>query len=202
MLPPIMPERPFDAAYYAQFYGDPATRVASAESTGRLARFICAYLAYLEVEIETVLDFGCGLGWWRAPVLEAHPQASYTGVEFSAHLCEVHGWTPGSVVDYDHGERADLVVCQGVLQYLDDQQTRAAILNLARHTGRALYLEALTKGDWRDVCDRERTDGEVYLRTATWYRRALSRHFRSCGGGLFVPHRSPVALFELERGWI
>lgn len=200
MLPP-MADHPFDADYYARYYDDPNTRVASAESTGRLARFVCAYLAYLEVEVESVLEFGCGLGWWREPLREAYPAASYVGVELSEHLCEVHGWTRGSVVDYEHHEPVDLVVCQGVLQYLDDKQARAAIANLAHHAGSALYLEALTRGDWREVCDRERTDGEVHLRTLSWYRRALSPHFRSCGGGLFVSRASSVALFELEQGW-
>lgn len=196
-----MPEQPFDAAYYARYYGDPDTRVGSAASTARLARFVCAYLAYLEVEVNSILEFGCGLGWWREPLREAYPKASYCGVEFSAHLCETHGWTQGSVVDYEHEQPVDLVICQGVLQYLDKADARRAIENLARHACRALYLEALTTGDWREVCDRERSDGAVHRRPASWYRRALTPHFRSCGGGLFIPRNAPVALFELEQGW-
>jgi len=195
-----MAER-FDAAYYQRYYDDPSTRVASATQTARLARFIASYLIHLGVEVETALDLGCGLGWWRAPLEDMFDGIEYHGVELSAHLCETHGWAQGSVVDYDHGRPVDLVICQGVLQYLDDREARAAIANLARQTKSALYLEALTRGDWREVCDRSRTDGGVHLRSFDWYRRALRPHFRACGGGLFLLHDTPIALFELEQAW-
>lgn len=190
----------FDACFYERFYADPDTRVSSEESVGRLVRFVCAYLDYLQVEVREVLDFGCGIGLWREPLQQAFPQLRYHGVEFSDYLCGVHGWTQGSAVDYDHGQPADLVVCQSVLQYLPANQARAAIRNLARHTGQALYLEAVTKADWANSCDQSRTDGDVYLRTGQWYRRALAPHFVSCGGGLFLPKDSPVVLYELEQG--
>src|SRR5690242_4341122 len=71
----------FDAAYYRRFYKDPRRRVGSPESTARLAAFVAAYLAHLEVPIASVLDLGCGLGWWREPALRAFPGARWTGVE-------------------------------------------------------------------------------------------------------------------------
>lgn len=195
-----MAER-FDADYYRRFYEDPSTRVAKPESTARLARFIGAYLQHLEVRVASALDFGCGLGWWRAPLEAMFEGLDYVGVEFSEHLCERYGWQQGSIVDYDHGVSVDLVICQGVLQYLDDREAKAAIANLARHTKTALYLEALTEGDWREVCDRNRTDGSVHLRSIEWYRRQLRPHFRSAGGGLFLSNNSTVALYELEQAW-
>ncbi|WP_181197327.1 class I SAM-dependent methyltransferase [Enhygromyxa salina] len=195
-----MADARFDSSYYERYYADPDTRVGSEASTARLVRFVCSYLDYLGVELREVLDFGCGVGLWRAPLRHCVPGLTYHGVEFSAHLCERHGWVRGSVVDHDHGRAVDLVVCQGVLQYLPDAQARRAIRNLARHAGQALYLEALTKGDWLHNCDQSVTDGDVYLRTAAWYRDALAPHFDSCGGGLFLPKDSPVVLFELEQG--
>jgi hypothetical protein len=104
------------------------------------------------------------------------------------------------VVDYDHGRSVDLVICQGVLQYLDDPAAAAAIDNLARHCHGALYLEALTRADWEKNCDRSVTDGAVFLRPGAFYRRRLRPHFASCGGGLFVRRDAGVSLFELERG--
>jgi SAM-dependent methyltransferase len=185
----------FDAAYYDRYYGQLklAARVES------LVRFVCAYLDHLGITVEQVLDFGCGQGFWRAPLLRAHPHARYTGIELSEHACETYGWVRGSVVDHVHEHQADLVICQGVLQYLPDAQARRAIRNLAHHTRGALYLEALTQGDWDHNCDQTATDGNVHLRPVEWYREQLRRHFHSCGGGVFVPRDSDVVIFELER---
>jgi SAM-dependent methyltransferase len=194
-----MVERRFDEAYYQRHYGAPATRVASSTSIEPLVRFVCAYLDYLQIEVREVLDFGCGVGLWRQPLERAWPGVRYVGVEASEHACERYGWARGSVVDYEHGRAVDLVICQGVLQYLPAREAERAIRNLARHTGAALYLEALTQADWDQVCDQSRTDGDVYLRSGEWYRRALDQRFISCGGGLFLPKQTTVPLFELER---
>ena len=121
------------------------------------------------------------------------------GVEKSAYACRKHGWERGSAVDYRAGEGFDLVICQDVLQYLDDGEAAAALGNLARLAGSALYLQALTRGDWEHVCDRERTDGGVHLRDVAWYRSRLRRRFRDCGGGLFLARSTPAVLFDLEH---
>ena len=193
----------FDAAYYRRFYGDPTSRVADRATVRSLATFVAGYLRYLQVPVRTVLDVGCGVGHWRSAVNTLWPAARYHGVELSAHLCTEHGWVRGSVVDFDPAKtlgRAtfDLVICQGVLQYLDDRAAPKALGNLARWTDGALYLEALTQRDWRHNCDRTRTDGAVHLRSGDWYRRRLQRHFVAGGGGVFVSKRAGVTLYELE----
>ncbi|MFN9706525.1 MAG: class I SAM-dependent methyltransferase, partial [Planctomycetota bacterium] len=88
--------------------------------------------------------------------------------------------------------------CQGVLQYLDDRQATAALRNLARWSDGLLFLEALTALDWRERCDRERTDGDVRLREGAWYRRRLDRGFTALGGGVFAARRAGFPFFELE----
>ena len=190
----------FDASYFARHYEDPETRVTDAEGTFRLARFVTSYLAHLDVEVRTVLDFGCGVGLWRDALASLLPEARYTGVELSAHACRAYGWDAGSVVDFLADDPADLVVCQGVLQYLGDDDADAAISNLARNTGAALYLEALTQRDWDENCSQAITDGAVHLRDERWYRDRLSPHYITCGGGLFVHRDAGVVLFDLERG--
>lgn len=194
-----MIETEFGPEYYRRYYQNPATRVASEADIARLARFVIAYLDVLEIPLETVLDLGCGMGWWREPLAERYPGLVYEGVEVSEHLCDELGWTPGSVVDFKPDEPADLVICQGVLQYLDHRDARQAIDNLGRCTGQVLFLEVLTQGDWKRVADQERTDGDVFLRTVGWYRRSLSRHFTNLGGGVFIKRAFADQSFELER---
>jgi SAM-dependent methyltransferase len=203
---PAVPPAPavrFDRAYYERFYLDPASRVSDAAAVARLVDLVAAWARYLELPLRHVLDLGCGLGHWRDAVRARWPQARHHGVEVSEHLCARHGWTRGSVVDFDPApvlgrERFDLVVCQGVLQYLTDREAAAALANLARCTEGLLYLEVLTRRDWQRNCDRTRTDGKVHLRDGAWYRRRLGRHFVACGGGVFVARRAGVTLFELE----
>jgi SAM-dependent methyltransferase len=202
---PRTPARPksFGRAYYNRYYGNAATRVSDLAEIRRLAAFVAAYLRYLDVPVRSILDVGCGVGHWRTAAQKQWPRARYHGVEHSEHLCGRFGWTHGSIVDFDPRRRLgratfDLVVCQGVMQYLDDEAAAQALANLARWTDGALYLEALTETDWRENCDRERTDGDVFLRPGSFYRRHLTTHFQDCGGGVFVSRRAGITLFELE----
>lgn len=188
----------FDQNYYDRFYRDPQTRVASQEATDRLADFVCAYLTHIDLHVDRVLDLGCGLGFWQNAIGRHFPVAEYTGVEISRYLCEEMGWLHGSVVDFRSRKKFDLVVCQGVLQYLTDSECRDALENLGRLCRGALYLEALTTQDWEVNCDQSVTDGAVHLRTGAWYRKRLAPHFRNAGGGVFLSHRADASLFELE----
>jgi SAM-dependent methyltransferase len=189
----------FDERYYRRYYIDRRTRVATPAQTARLARFVLGYLAHLELPVRRVLDVGCGLGFWRRALERERPRARYVGVEHSSYLCERYGWEQGSVVDFRARTPFDLVVCQGVLQYVSDRDAARAIDNLAELSRGALYLEALTSEDVEHVCDRSRSDIDVYRRPASWYRKRLSRAFIDAGGGVFVKHDAPVALYALER---
>jgi trans-aconitate methyltransferase len=188
----------FDASYYRRYYQDPGTRVGDQETWRPLSDFLFAYLRYLEVPVERVLDVGCGLGLWRDEVLRHHPSARYVGVEKSAHACRKYGWKRGSVTSFRSKEDFDLVICHEVMQYLNDAEAEEAIENLSILARPALYLKVLTLKDWRQNCDQEKTDGSVYLRTAAWYRKRLKRHFLACGGGLFLARNAAAVLYELE----
>ncbi len=188
----------FDEAYYQRHYFDPATRVSDPQTVARLGRFVGSYLEYLDVEVERVLDFGCGVGHWKGVLEALFGNIDYEGVEISEFLCERFGWRHGSVVDCET-EPADLVVCQGVLQYLDDDEAEQAIANLAAHTAQALYLEALTDNDWAQAVDQSVTDGDVHLRSGAWYKERLAPYFQSCGGGIFVARDAGIVLYDLER---
>lgn len=190
--------RRFDAAYYRRYYEQHSTRVADDKSVERLAAFVVSYLRYLKLPVRSVLDLGCGMGHWRTALGKLLPRARYRGVEWSEYQCERMGFERGSVVDYAPQRTFDLVVCQGVLQYLDDRDAARAMQNLARLTHGALYLEALTRRDWKQNVDTAVTDGDVHLRTGAWYMQRLRRTFVPLGGGLFVRRDAGVSLFELE----
>ncbi len=188
----------FDEAYYRRFYENPRTRVYSPADVETLCAFVCAYCRHIGIRIRRVLDLGCGLGYWRDALAEAAPAARYTGVEVSDYLCETHGWQRGSVVDFRGNGAYDLVICQGVLQYLPNAEAARALDNLARLCRAVLYLEALTREDWDDRVDQERTDGDVHLRGVAWYRRRLAESFLDAGGGVFVRRDAGVVLYALE----
>ncbi len=187
----------FDEDYYRRFYGD--IRVSDVKELAELGDFVCAYLRYLGQPVRRVLDIGCGLGFWYEALARHYPKARYTGVEISDYLCGQYGWTRGSVVDFKARAGFDLVICTDVLQYLPNADASAAIDNLAKLCRSAMYFNLLTREDWEENCDRERTNGDVYLRSSDWYRRRLRRYFVQVGGGLFVSKGSPTVLWELEK---
>ena len=200
--PPDSPTavRRFDSAYYRRFYLTPATRAMSRGETEQRGRLIAVAMQQLDLPVNRILDVGCGLGWFRKPLLKAWPQARYVGVEFSDYLCQKHGWTHGSVVDYRSRVPFDLVICSDVLQYLDQVLASRAIANLARLSRAALYLHVPTLADFRERMDPSGTDIEVKLRSGAWYRRELRKHFVHAGFGLYIKNDVPVAQWELEGG--
>jgi SAM-dependent methyltransferase len=189
----------FDRAYYDRFYGKGRPRRKDREAAQRLGDYVFACLRYLGQPVRSVLDLGCGLGLWRDAVTRHCPAARYRGVEISPYLCDKYGWERGSVVDFDAGKRADLVICQDTLQYLPSADAGAAIKNLARLCKGALYFSALTEEDWAENCDRGKTDSNVHKRPASWYRSRLQRRFFNLGGGMFLRRDSEIVVWELEK---
>jgi 2-polyprenyl-3-methyl-5-hydroxy-6-metoxy-1,4-benzoquinol methylase len=189
----------FDKDYYKRYYRNPRTRVAAVEDTCKLAQLVVAFADHHRLPLETSLDMGCGVGNWREALGGLRPKVKYHGVEFSAYLCSEFGWEQGSVATYRSEKTYDLVICQGVLQYLDDAGAEKGLRNLARLSHGLLFLEALTREDWRSHVDRQRTDGAVHLRPAVWYRERLLKSFIPLGGGVFVRKGAPAVLFSLEE---
>jgi hypothetical protein len=188
----------FGPAYFKKFYLNTATRVVTPREMRVRARLIGAILAQAGIPVSSVMDAGCGIGLLRKPLQEVLPRARYVGLEASRYLCERYGWVFGSVVDYAPAKPCDLAICYDVLQYLGDRDAARAIANLARLTRRALYISALTQEDWRDNCDRTRTDRDVHLRSGDWYRRRLKRSFRYLGYGVWLRKDVTAILWDME----
>ena len=194
------PKDTFDAAYYQRFYFDKKTRVVDPEHVKRLGAFVCSYLQYLRVPMRRVVDVGCGIGLWREVIQRHYPHAQFQGVEYSDYLCERFGWERGSVVDYQARAPFDLVICQGVLPYLNPADLKRALNNLGRLSCGALYVEAVAREDWEnDTVDETLTDPRLHQHPAALYRRGLAEHFTELGGGLWLSRQAEVPLFALEH---
>jgi SAM-dependent methyltransferase len=187
----------FDREYYRRFYLDPRTAVISRAEMRERAGLIAAYARHIGLPVRSILDAGCGIGLLRAPLRRAFPRASWTGLEYSEYLCQRYGWTQGSLATF-RAEPFDLVVCYDVLQYLDDRTAARAISSLGRLTRGLLYISALTTRDWRENCDRTRTDREVHLREGQWYGQRLRRWFRPSGVGFWIRRGAPLTAWEME----
>ena len=195
----MRPKKAFDSAYFRKYYFDAATRVTSAAAMRRRARLIDAVLRHADIPVRRIIDLGCGIGLLRKSFAEVLPRARYIGVEASDYLCARYGWIKASAVDYAPRVPADLVVCYDVLQYLDHRSATRAIANFANLSSGALYVSALTREDWRENCDRTRTDRSVHLRSGDWYRRRLRRNFRYLGFGVWIRKSVTAMLWDMER---
>ena len=194
------PASTFDEAYYQRFYFDKKTSVVDPAHVERLCAFVAAYLEYLRVPVQRVLDIGCGIGLWQGLIARHFPESRYHGVEISDYLCQRYGWERGSVVDYVAPEPFDLVICQGVLPYLSPSDLRRALANLGRLCRGALYVEAVSREDYeRDVIDEDLTDARQFRHRVALYRRGLREHLLELGGGLWLSRQAEVPLFALEH---
>lgn len=189
---------PFDQAYYRRFYYDPRTAVTSRTEMRARARLIGAFTAHIGLPVRRILDAGCGTGLLRAPLLRALPKAAYVGLESSEYLCRRYGWRSGQVQDLRPDAPFDLLICYDVLQYLEAREAARALANFARLCRGVLYFSALTRRDWQTNCDRGRTDSQVQLRSAEWYRERLRRGFREVGAGFWLRRGAPLTVWELE----
>ncbi len=193
------PANNFSAAYFRKFYLNTATRVVTPAEMRNRAALIASALRQCQIPVRRILDAGCGIGLLRKPFKEFLPRARYVGLESSEYLCGRFGWTFGSIVEFATRKPFDLVICYDVLQYLPDAQASRAITNLGRLSGAALYVSALTTEDWRENCDRSRTDRAVHLRAGAWYRRRLNKSFRYVGFGIWIRKNVTAILWEMER---
>ena len=188
----------FDRAYYQRYYFDHRTAVATGNEVRARARLIAAFTAHVGLPPRRILDVGCGTGRLRSALMRLLPRAHYVGLESSDYLCQRYGWQQGRIENYRVRAPFDLLICYDVLQYLPPAAAERALLNFGRLCRGALYFTALTRYDYQENCDQARTDADVYLRSATWYRMRLRRQFREAGLGFWLRRGAPLTLWELE----
>ncbi|HEY8073145.1 MAG TPA: class I SAM-dependent methyltransferase [Labilithrix sp.] len=188
----------FDARYYDRYYRSANTRVHGKKEIARLCTAVTSLLDWWGHPIASVLDVGAGVGLWRDWFRAHRPRTRYRSTEYSAYACEKYGHERRDITRWRDPETFDLVVCQGVLPYVDDAGCARAIANLAAMCSGFLYLEAITKRDVRYVVDEVRTDVKVHARTGAWYRARLEKRFVPIGAGLWAKKGATVLFYELE----
>ncbi len=194
-----MPQ-PFDARYFRRYYESPRSRVYGRTQVAALASGVAGMVQWLGGDLKKVLDVGAGTGLWRDWFREHRPEVRYRSTDVSVYACAKYGHELRDISRWRSREKFDLVVCQGVLPYLDDPACARAVRNLAAACRGFLYLEAITARDLQQVVDRKRTDLSMEARPAALYRRLLAPHFERLGCGLYYVKGGPAVFYELERG--
>jgi SAM-dependent methyltransferase len=191
----------FDRAFFQRFYDDKTTAVISENEVFQRTCFVITYLSHLQVPVRRVLDAGCGTGLWQRALRRIDRSIEYTGIDPSEYLCKKHGWIQSSIVDFKSRKKFDLVVCQDVMQYMTADEVERGFAAMAAVCRGALYFDVPTRDDIDDdLLDMKKTDRNIHIRSAAWYRRRLAKHFENAGGGVFVSPRARAVLLALERG--
>jgi len=151
-----------------------------------------------DIPVRSVLDIGAGVGYWSDWYRKKHQKVKVVSVDVSEHACNKYGHELRDISVWAPEKKFDLVICQSVLQYLNDRSAKSAIKNLAKATKHVLFFEVPTKSDLKHNVDRDVTDFEIYARTGAWYRRELATQFKQAGAGLWIAKSSTVVLYELE----
>lgn len=190
--------RRFDEAYYHRFYEDPKTRVVSDAEHSALCEYVFAVARYNSIPIESVLDIGAGTGLWKRWISKNTKGLDYLGTEVSQAMCKKHGFEHRDIARWRDRKKYDLIVCQGVLQYLPDPDVAPAVANIAAMSKGLVYFEAMTRADVRERIDKDRSDTDVYIRNGSYYRGLFAKHFVALGLGLHWPKELPLPFWELD----
>jgi SAM-dependent methyltransferase len=193
----------YDRAYFDKWYRNPRHRVKSPKELERQVRFVLFTAEWvLGRPVKSVLDVGCGEGNWRAVLRTLRPRIGYEGIDPSEYAVERFGKARnirlGGIEDIErvaHRDDYDLVVCCGMLNYLDERQLRSGIRQVASRTGGVAYLELFT-GDDAFEGDTSWPDP----RSTGWYRRLISKSgLHSIGMHCYIPAHRVELVASLER---
>lgn len=190
----------FDAAYYRRFYESRRTRVQGPADAARLCRFVLAAAASQRIDITSVAEIGAGVGLWRDWFARHRPAVDYTSTDVSAFACRRYRHRRLDIGKARLRGTFDLVVCQGVLPYLEEEAAASALDHLAAMTGALLYLECQTRRDLEEVCDPEVSDPALRRRPARFYVERLERSMVQLGLNLWAPAAAAANLYDLESG--
>jgi len=191
-----MAER-FDAAYYRRFYG--RRPVHTRRQIAQLAQGVISLATWWRIPIRSVLDVGAGKGYWSDWLAQAHPNVRYHGIDASEYASRRFHHELADIAAWHPRQKYDVVVCQSVLQSLNDGDAAKAIRTLAVACRGLLVFDAPTILDRDTAVDPSSTDLDVHWRTGHWYRKRLEVGFIEIGGGMWLSRACGAVFYELER---
>lgn len=170
-----MPKR-YDRAYFDKWYRD--ERVNSpAEVRRKVVLAVAAAEYFLQRNIRSVLDVGCGEGQWLPHLRTMRPRVRYLGLDSSTYVVQQFGRARniqrasfGELPSLRLTQKFDLVICSDVLHYVDDSEIKTGLREVVRLCEGVAFLEVLTKED--DIIGD--LDGLI-SRPAAWYRKTFQR---------------------------
>jgi SAM-dependent methyltransferase len=196
--------RQYDQHYFDKWYRNPRFRVKSPQELARQVTFVVAAAEHiLGRTLRTVLDVGCGEGNWLPPLRRLRPRLQYTGVDSSeyavARFGESRNIRLGTIDALDRvrlRKEYDLILCVGMLNYLDPAHLKIGLAHLYDLAHGVVYLELFTSADSGVFGDTRGTR----LRSPAWYRaRIRDARFINCGMHCYVPDWLMEQTSAMER---
>ena len=177
----------FDQAYYEKFYTKTTTPVSTPTRVRGIARVVGALARFHELPVRSVLDLGCGLGYWRRAARGMGARLRVLGRRGErVPLPTVRlGARRGRVVRRA-GRGARPRRLRGRARVPRRPRVRARDRQHRPAPRRMAYIEATTNDDWRKRAVPSLSDRALRPRPADWYKRELGKHFIMVGAGLFV----------------
>lgn len=175
-------------------------RVKSSAELEREVEFVLRAAEHiLGRSLRSVLDVGCGEGNWYPLLKTRRPRLRYTGVDPSEYA--VRRWGKrrnihlGAVDNLGVEGEFDLIVCCGVLNYLDEVTLTRGLRQIANRLSGVAYLDMYTASD----AVTGDTQG-AKRRASSWYRERLRRAgLTACGMHLYVARAMADQLATLEQ---
>lgn len=195
----VFDARSFDARYYRRFYHAERHHARAVAAAGRTADLIHGMARHYGVSVRRIVDLGAGTGNLLRALGKRFPRAKTVGVELSSYAAARYGWIESSLVTFDDAAGYDIVVCNDVIQYLDDEDAARALERLAVLCRGLLYFTGLTAVDVRETCDPDASDLRGHFRSGDWYRERLAPAFVDVGSGVHLLAEAGVPVWELER---
>ena len=198
----------FGADYWQENYDEPE-EMDGIVNAKEHAQYLKAIFNVEYVDINSVIDFGFGLGYLFEKVIhEFHPYRTM-GIEPSEHAfnlakkervlkpvasgkltlknCSIEDWAANykKALDEDKKpKRFDLGLCTSVFQYLEEDVI-TEVLPLMAHQVKYLYFSVPTDKELkRQVEELEFKDRFAKKRTKGFYRKAIKPHFTIVGNRL------------------
>jgi SAM-dependent methyltransferase len=175
----------YDRAYFDKWYR--RHRVHTKNEVRRKVTLAVSVTEYfLQRDVRSVLDVGCGEAAWLPHLRDLRPRIHYLGIDPSEYAVKRYGEErnirQGGVGDLPSlGLRGpfDLVVCSDVLHYVEERDLRRGVREMVTLAAGVVFFEVLTAED-DIVGDLE----GLIRRPAAWYRKL----FRAAGLRAVAPY--------------